>query len=534
MARSIRDLFVRVGLRVDEDTPLRRFDQGISRLKSNVRLLKIALLGTAGALTGIGFILKQAGGFEQTEIAFETLIGNAEQAEKSLMELFELARTTPFLIPELLQAGRQLLALGTPVEELREEVSMLGDVAAGTNTPIFMIADAFSKARASGFLFGEVFRQFRRQGVPITKELEKITGLAGKELRRMGADGEITFALLQQAFKNMTGEGGKFFQLMQRQSRTFLGIMSNIKDSLLIASIQIGEGLLPKVRQLASDLLKFLETNRKIINLKGRKIFEEIGKGLFFAFKIASDLGSSLLSLTEIFGGLGNTIKFATLAFTAFFGISTLTGIGNVTIGIIQLAGALKAMGTIGAIAQIKAFTFPLLVGVGVAALILLIEDLIGLFTGKESVAEKFLNFLGKDTPTFLREFNRDLKDFINTLKLFFKTAASGIPTGVGLLKKGVAKSPLNIGDINRAIDTLTLGGLSGLSSLIGKGDIFGLGQPARAGNSFVFSPTISITGQGAVPGVVDPITEIENALQNFWDEKMRETAIDVQRTERK
>ena len=250
---TIRDLFVEIGLKVD-DQALKRFDRGVRTLESNLGILRKALFGVAGAITGVGFVLFQAAKFEQTRIAFEVLIGSAEKADKVLADLLETARTTPFLIPEILQTAQQLIALGTPVEGLIKEIRMLGNTAAGANKPLFLIADAFSKARATGFLMGEVFRQFRRQGIPITEELEKITGKTGVELRKMGAATEITFDLLVKAFEAMTGPTGRFFKLMARQALTFLGIWNNIKDSILIASIAIGEGLLPQGKKFLNQI----------------------------------------------------------------------------------------------------------------------------------------------------------------------------------------------------------------------------------------------------------------------------------------
>lgn len=470
--RSIRDLFVRIGFDAD-DAPLRRIDRGVDSLKGNLRALRNVLIGTTGVIAGFGFALREAARFEQTQIAFEVLLGSAEKANLLLKDLFETARTTPFLIPQILKAGQQLLALGTPMGNIVDELRMLGNVASGTNTELFLIVDAFSKARATGFLMGEVFRQFRRQGVPITAELEKITGKSGQALRKMGAAGEISFALLQQAFRNMTGEGGKFFNLMERQSKTTLGILSNIKDSIIIMAIEIGQGLLPQVKKLEKIVFDFLETNKKLIAQKGKKLFTEIGKGIMFAFKVAKDFGSTLLSLTEIFGGLENTIKLATVAMVAMFSISMLSGIGNIFIGLVRIAAAFTAIGNAAVIAQLKAFAFPLLVGVGIAALGLIIDDIYGFLQGKKTMIDLILG----DDPKRIRKARRDLNDFINTIKSFFSTVKSGFVTGGRFLGKTVPKaltSPSGLGlrsplgFINSLIDTVTFGALGKISKFTG------------------------------------------------------------------
>ncbi|MCK5610316.1 tape measure protein [Candidatus Pacearchaeota archaeon] len=435
--RSIRDLFVRIGFDAD-DAPLRKIDRGVDSLKGNLRTLRNVLIGTTGVVAGFGFALREAAKFEQTKIAFEVLLGSAERANSLLKDLFETARTTPFLIPQILKAGQQLIALGTPMEEVVDILRMLGNVASGTNTELFLIVDAFSKARATGFLMGEVFRQFRRQGVPITAELEKITGKTGQSLRKMGAAGEITFDLLLQAFKNMTGEGGRFFNLMERQSKTTLGILSNIKDSIIIAAIRIGEGLLPQVKKLEKVFFDFLETNKKIIQIRGKKIFVEIGKGISFAFNIAKDFLSTLVDMTDIVGGLENAIKLATATMFIMFSISMLSGIGNIAIGLFMIAKAFTAIGNAAAIAQIKAFAFPLLVGVALASLGLIIQDIVNAFDpeGKNSLTRLILDNFETNYPRAFNKAKRNLKDFIDTMKLFAKTAKEGLLTPVDVAGK--------------------------------------------------------------------------------------------------
>lgn len=465
--RSIRDLFVRIGFDAD-DAPLQRIDRGVTRLKGNLRTLRNVLIGTTGVIAGFGLALREAAKFEQTEIAFEVLLRSGEKSKKLLDDLLETARTTPFLIPQILKAGQQLIALGTPMENVVSELRMLGNVAAGTNTELFLIVDAFSKARATGFLMGEVFRQFRRQGVPITEELEKITGKSGVSLRKMGAAGEISFKLLQQAFKNMTGPSGRFFKLMERQSKTTLGLLSNIKDSFIIMAIRIGQALLPQVKKLEKMFFNFLELNKKLIIQRGRKIFTEIGKGLLFAFKVAKDFGSTLLDLTQIFGGLENTIKLATIALFAMFSVSLLTGIGEIVLGIGKIALGITAIGNAAALAQVKAFALPILMGLAVATLIALLDDLATYFTGGTSLTGIILNTFAKKFPTAIKKTNdalRELRsDFIELPKILAKNAIRATKimedlkkalTGEGT-EKEIEKSKTFMNNILRTIKSLS------------------------------------------------------------------------------
>lgn len=536
---TIRDLFVEIGLKVD-DKPLKQFDRGIRTLESNLHLLRNALLGTAGAVAGLGFVLKQAGQFEQTQIAFEVLLGSLEKSETLLDDLLETARTTPFLIPEILATAQQLIALGTPMKEIIKEVRLLGNVASGTNKPLFNIADAFSKARATGFLMGEVFRQFRRQGIPITEELEKITGKTGKELRRMGFNAEISFELLQKAFKAMTGTGGKFFRLMERQSKTFLGIWSNIKDSILIATIAIGRGILPQAKKFLNQIFTFLEANKKIIALKGQKFLQEIGKGALFVLKIIKDMAISINTLADAFGGLGNVIQGVSILLLTMFSISTLGAIGNIALAVLSLAKTFLFMGNAAAIATIKATALPLAMGLAVIVLLLLLEDLVAFFTGKKSLTELIVNAFERDYPNAFKKTEEGLDRIKDTLlalkgiakdiiefkfKLAFEKLGVVAETGFEGLKEQAVDALRSISEklkeTRRKLDT---GEISSISDLFG-GGLTPASAPAtstvnNAGAS-VFNLTAPITIQTV--GAEGDVESLEERLTNFFDDKMQQ-----------
>jgi tape measure domain-containing protein len=485
--RSIRDLFVRIGFDAD-DAPLRRIDRGVNSLKSNLRLLRTGLFAAFGAGGAAGLLLNLAGQFEQTELSFEVLLGSAEKAKALLQDLFNFAKTTPFEIRDVLGAAKQLKAFGFETEELLPTLKRLGDVAAGVTRPGERLSDTFNRialnfgqVRTQTRLLGKDANQFAIAGIPIFEEISKVMGVATENVRDLGQKGQISFDIVEQAFINMSSEGGQFFNLMERQSKTFLGIISNIKDLIVLVSADIGKALLPQARKLLNLFLGFVETSKEAIIKKGRQIFTDIGKGMLFALRVAKDLGSTLLDLTEIFGGLENTIKLVTIALLSMFTISVLSGIGNLTIGIVSLALAFTRLGNAAAIAQIKAVALPLLVGVGLVALGLIIDDIIGKVKGKDSLIGLIEDAFEVRFPKAFSKAKRDLEDFLNTMKIFFDTATSGFKTLFGFLTFKVPEIPLpTIGGFNRLLNQLTGGALSGISNLIGQGDVFGL-NPATS-----------------------------------------------------
>jgi hypothetical protein len=114
-----------------------------------------AMAGAAGAV-GVGVkSVTAAADFEQTKVAFSTLIGDAAKAEATLAKLRELGAATPFEFPELADAGRKLIAFGESADTVPVTLRRIGDVSAGVQAPISEIAELYGKARVQGRLFAE-------------------------------------------------------------------------------------------------------------------------------------------------------------------------------------------------------------------------------------------------------------------------------------------------------------------------------------------------------------------------------------------
>lgn len=460
--RSIRDLFVRIGIDAD-DAPLRQIDRGVDSLKSNLRTLVIGFTAVSAV---IGGVVREAAKFEQTKIAFEVALKSAEKAKLLFEELFDLIVKTPFRMPEVIRSAQQLIAMGVAVSDVTELLSEIGDVSAGVNASLQNVADVFGRIKSQGFATGVELRRFRENSIPIFEELEKITGKNVQGIIKMAETYQLTFPIMRQALRNMTSENGRFFNLMTRQSKTAIGIFSNIQDAIQLTAIFIGEGLLPQIKKLENTILKFLETSKKVIIEKGKKIFMELGRGMLFALKITKDFISTLVNLTQIFGGLENAIKLATAALFIMFSVSMLSGLGNIAIGLFKVATAFTAIGNASAIAQVKAFAFPLLVGTALLALGLIIDDIVSAFQGKRNI---ILETFEKDYPRAFRKAKRDLEDFLATMNKFIDTAKEGLLTPVNLVKSGIslATTPTGKGKLSpiQSLSTAFSQGLSALSN---------------------------------------------------------------------
>lgn len=396
MAISIRDLFVTIGFDID-DKPLQQIDRSIANVQRNAKRLSLIFVGASAAL---GIFLKQAGDFEQVEIAFETMIGDAEKARELLNGLKEDARRTPFTLPGILDGSKRLLAFGRTAEVVREDIDILGNIAAGVGRDKFPnLILAFGQVATATRLRGQEIRQFTEAGVPILEALGKQLGKTAGEIQELTSQGEISFDQVRKALKATTDEGGRFFRLMERQSLSFLGTLSNIKDFLIITAIAIGKELLPQGKAIANEFLTFLEVNQEIIRLRLVKFFKGLAVTVGILFKAFKAVIEAILNVTEAMGGLEKVIKTVVIAMLALTGLSIVSGIGAITISIFNLISAMKTLGLAAVLMQAKMVALPILVGAAVIALGLIIEDIIGFFRGKDSITGVLIDTFEKEFP---------------------------------------------------------------------------------------------------------------------------------------
>ena len=269
------------------------------------------LLAMGGAITAagavgagvIGSFVKVAGEFEQTNIAFTTMLGSAEDAKKLLQELADFAAKTPFTITGVEQNAKQLLAMGIDVDDLLPTLKSLGDISAGLNVPLDRLALNFGQVAIQGKLTGRELRDFAVAGVPLVAELSKNLGVSEAAIGEMVSAGEIGFDDVEKAFQTMTGEGGKFYDLMDAQSETFLGQVSNIQDSFIKLQRTMGEVFLPTAKVIAEKLgviIAWMEKHPTLI--KWGAALLAIGTALFL---IGGPLAIIIALLPAFAAGLG-------------------------------------------------------------------------------------------------------------------------------------------------------------------------------------------------------------------------------------
>jgi tape measure domain-containing protein len=413
---SIRDLFATIGVDID-DKPIKDFDRAISGVKSNVKLLAA---GIGVATVSLGFFLKKAGEVEQVEVAFKTMLQSVELSKELLKDLSEFAAKTPFTIPGVRQTAKLLLGMQIESEKLIPTMKFLGDVAAGLSVPIERLAQNFGQIRARTKLTGEELRDFARAGVPIISQLAKQLNVTEGEIIELVSRGKVGFNEVEKAFIAMTSKGGLFFDLMAEQSKTFFGRISNIIDNLITISETIGKKLLPAAKEQLTVILDLLDANRELIISKADVFIRKIASAFKNAVKFSLMFFDLIKSIIDRFGGLERVINFTILALLTLISFRTLSGFGALIQIIFRLTKAVKTLGIVGALTQVKLFFLPFLIGTAFAALILLIDDVIVHLEGKggRSLSGILINAFEKKYPNAFKVTEVGLTVIIDQLKL--------------------------------------------------------------------------------------------------------------------
>lgn len=201
--------------------------------KMSVSLTKV--LGVIGGVTALkNFVTELVnvrGQFQQLEISFSTMLKSKEKADKLMSELVDIAAKTPFDLQGVASSAKQMIAYGSSAENVGNELVMLGNVAAGVGSQLSEIAYLYGTLRTQGRAYAVDIRQFAGRGIPIYEELAKVLGVAKDEVSGLVKEGKVGFKEVEQAFKNMTGESGIYYNLMQEQSKSLTGQLSNLGDA---------------------------------------------------------------------------------------------------------------------------------------------------------------------------------------------------------------------------------------------------------------------------------------------------------------
>jgi tape measure domain-containing protein len=286
----------------------------------------VASLGLmSGAITKIG--IEYNAMKEQALIAWETILGSAQEAEATVKRLEQMGALTPFEYEDLDKAAKLLQMAGFEGEKLFSTLTSVGDAVSaigGGADELKGVSMALFQMASKGKVSAEEMNQLAERGIPAWKIVAEQTGKSVKELMKMSEQGKL-FAddVLP---KLVEGMGDKFGGAMERQSQTFNGLISTLRDNLKMFAGELTGGLFERIKGILPPIIKTVENLQNAFKQGGfsglfksmfppeiiavaQSVFNSI-KGVFEWFKsYVGALFSGEGNVGESFVHIFNTIK---------------------------------------------------------------------------------------------------------------------------------------------------------------------------------------------------------------------------------
>lgn len=207
--------------------------------------------GGAAIYMGKGFV-DAAGQVESYRATLKNMFGgDIDQAENRLKELSNIAATTPFELPQVIEAGNKLQSLGRYSQETLIE---LGDLASFAGKPMEQAMNAFTKmASGQKGIAVDMFRDL----LITTDDWQKATGKGISNSGELLATTEEMIRALPSILKEKNVLGA-----MDAQSKTFKGVMSNLSDALFQFHATYGEHLLEPLKTIVKGVASVINSVR--------------------------------------------------------------------------------------------------------------------------------------------------------------------------------------------------------------------------------------------------------------------------------
>lgn len=244
-------------LKFDTEISEKGFNSGITKLGSLAKGGLTVLAGAIGSVTaalGAGAVagMKYNASIETYQTSFEVMTGSAEKAAEVIERLKKVGAETPFELPDLADTTQLLMNYGLTADEAMDKMMMLGDISQGSADKMSRIAMAYGQMSSAGKVQLEDIKQMIEAGFNPLQEISESTGESMSSLYDRISKGTLSVDEITASMERATSAGGKYYQSMQKQSQTFTGMISTLKDN---AQQLLGDVVQPISDSMVSTLL---------------------------------------------------------------------------------------------------------------------------------------------------------------------------------------------------------------------------------------------------------------------------------------
>ena len=396
---------------------------------------------------GLGKAAIAAGAqFETFTVQFETLLGSASEAKKRIDELAQFGLATAFELPDIVEADRLLQTFGGTTLATGENLRRIGDSAAAVNAPFKEVAFWTGRMYAAiqaGRPFGEASARLQELGIMTGQTRTKL-----EDLQKAGADGTEIWKVYSDMLDS------RFTGAMDRLSKTFQGVMSNIADFQGMLLRVGGEQFFEGVRE---DAIEFFD----IINQpETKEALIELAKGFgSIADVIREAVTSPLLDMLsgldiEELNQLADSLTDMSIALGKLASSDNKTNINDTVTALVALTDTMTVLiGYLNTVKDALVFTGTALGNVK-DVVIGILFPLANIATGFNTLNNVLDVFLGKDISDFTRDFVNATDGFSN-LETTGSHALNALQSNLEDMKNKAGEIPPVIDDVAESFDKL-------------------------------------------------------------------------------
>jgi len=380
MAGTVRELLTRWGFETDTK-PIERFNKSISDAKTTIALVGAQAIAQAGALFGL------ADSVATTGDAFAKTADRIGFSVETLQEYSHVAKL----------AGSSTDEMNGAIEGLTLSISEAKKGGGNLIEPLIRLNQLTGKDLLSSMgNADDLMLKLSDTFASMTDETEK----AELATKIFGGSGLAMVSVLNQGSEAINKQKQEARELgivlsakVAKQSEMFKDSLLRVQQVFIGLRNSVGVELIPIITEIMDQFKEWVKVNKEWLKGGIETVIRSMVSGTKKLFIITGKMFKVVKALVNAFGGLETILKVVIASLTVFTAVKFLSTIGNMTIAVgLGLANAFKSAGNSALWAQAKMALFPIMVGLAIASVALLIEDLLAFFQGRDSLTGKILS----------------------------------------------------------------------------------------------------------------------------------------------
>ena len=275
-----------------------------------------AIAAVKGAFAFFSNIPAQAARIEDLRVTFTQMTGDAEQAGQILDDLWHDAANGAVGLEEMAATAKPLLNVFSDSASIREWSRRFADIATGSGVAADQLSKVFSRAMAIGKIDSRAIDTLARQGIPIYQELAAVIGTTTEAVQAMVKKGLVSADQYAAAFRRMTDEGGKYYNLSSQLSNTSAGSWGTMLENINRVAAKLGEPINEAFTPVLQSIAVALEESLPAV----QAFAGSFGSAFSGVVAVISSIVSGIGELVSVLGGAETVVAAAAAALLMYVG----------------------------------------------------------------------------------------------------------------------------------------------------------------------------------------------------------------------